>query len=915
MSQHYYNNYKGYGHGHSHSEQYLARIPSTHSSGRAQAQAAAGELMRKHSERHQVMKIQNYVIYRKTIGAGSMGKVKLAECLTDVHKQKYAVKIMPKIDLNSANHIYEKTKDPKDTPEEREQRTIREMAIMRLLRHPNICQLKEYITEGDKYYMFLEYIDGGQLLDYIIKHGRLKEKQARKFARQIVSALDYCHRNSIVHRDLKIENILITQSEQLKIIDFGLSNVYSPTQQLNTFCGSLYFAAPELLRARQYTGPEVDVWSFGVVLYVLVCGKVPFDDTNLPALHEKIKSGIIESYPDYLGKDCLDLLTKIFVVDPKQRITISGIKAHPWMNKGYEEPIRNYLPRRQPLETIDMDIVKGMDGFGLGTPEEIVEKLSRIITSPEYRAAAIKIERNYQKSDEQHQQQLNTPKWRRSLSATSRSNYYTKKTLQQQQQDDFRSLPAMYDPLVSIYYLVKERKESEERKQQLLNPGFSSTAAHLSGPRGASGGLNRSASTVVRSSRHHYLGHQHQQQQQQQRQQQDQQQPLQQNQIEGVGIATTLKRRRTYDVSKKKRLSPEQSPVIRVLDELNAPGSPIPTIKRMSATTLIRKKSLQAARKMGLKLPNSDPSNSSSSSSSATVQKQQQQATQKGDRHNIENENENNTVLKSNSTNSIITSPLPQVRSNWIKVKQIQQLQPASPPPVVQQQQQQQTSTQRKGPWRKLSFSRPIHNRLSAGNLVKHQQRQSFKEEYDDNSPPSSEEMLPRQQSANTNPHKLIKPSKSENSLPRKFNFNHHELFRTTPDYLMNHLLPQLLTHRFQVELLSTTWHKFSIDCIYPYAIWSSTLTSAVAVTSANNNSKHSLLNNTKMKKDVRFQVTVYEARWAGGKLGIKLKYQDTAYKQIMDHLYHGLLNEINNSIKKAAAQSSSLFTSSLIIS
>lgn len=131
---------------------------------------------------------------------------------------------MPKVDLVSVPTTKStKAKDPKDTPEEREQRTIREMAIMRLLRHPNICQLKEYIAEGDKYYMFLEYVDGGQLLDYIIKHGKLREKQARKFARQIVSALgtithlqsrftlyilirrhffliDYCHRNSIVHR-------------------------------------------------------------------------------------------------------------------------------------------------------------------------------------------------------------------------------------------------------------------------------------------------------------------------------------------------------------------------------------------------------------------------------------------------------------------------------------------------------------------------------------------------------------------------------------------------------------------------------------------------------------------------------------------------------------------------------------------
>lgn len=102
--------------------------------------------------------------------------------------------------------------------------------------------------------------------------------------------------------DLKIENILITRDENIKIIDFGLSNIYSPSRLLSTFCGSLYFAAPELLQARHYTGPEVDVWSFGVVLYVLVCGRVPFDDTSLPALHAKIKAGQVDGFPDHLSK-------------------------------------------------------------------------------------------------------------------------------------------------------------------------------------------------------------------------------------------------------------------------------------------------------------------------------------------------------------------------------------------------------------------------------------------------------------------------------------------------------------------------------------------------------------------------------------------------------------------------------------
>ena len=208
----------------------------------------------------------------------------------------------------------------------KETRTIREASISLLLHHPYICGMREMIVHANHYYMVFEFIDGGQMLDYIISHGRLRERAARKFARQIASALNYCHRNSIVHRgeclswwsnrpaseypltdrasrvraDLKIENILISKTGNIKIIDFGLSNLYSPYDHLSTFCGSLYFAAPELLNARVYTGPEVDIWSFGIVLYVLVCGKVPFDDQSMPALHAKIKRGLVD-YPAWLS--------------------------------------------------------------------------------------------------------------------------------------------------------------------------------------------------------------------------------------------------------------------------------------------------------------------------------------------------------------------------------------------------------------------------------------------------------------------------------------------------------------------------------------------------------------------------------------------------------------------------------------
>jgi serine/threonine protein kinase len=170
--------------------------------------------------------------------------------------------------------------------------------------------MRDVVRTTYHWYMLFEYVNGGQMLDYIISHGRLKEKQARKFSRQIASSLDYCHRNSIVHRDLKIENILISKTGDIKIIDFGLSNLFAPQSHLKTYCGSLYFAAPELLQAKPYTGPEVDVWSFGIVLYVLVCGKVPFDDQSMSALHAKIKKGIVD-YPNWLSPGRLAVFLQV----------------------------------------------------------------------------------------------------------------------------------------------------------------------------------------------------------------------------------------------------------------------------------------------------------------------------------------------------------------------------------------------------------------------------------------------------------------------------------------------------------------------------------------------------------------------------------------------------------------------------
>ncbi|KAJ2482186.1 Serine/threonine-protein kinase [Coemansia sp. RSA 2131] len=300
-----------------------------------------------------------------------------------------AVNVQRKLRLLQPRERYT-TKD-RERRENKDIRVVREVAINRLLFHPHICMLHDVIVHPNHYYIFQELVSGGQMLDYIISHGRLKEKHARKFARQIASAIDYCHHNSIVHRDLKIENILISANGNIKLIDFGLSNLYSPRAQLSTFCGSLYFAAPELLNAQPYTGPEVDLWSFGVVLYVLVCGKVPFDDQSMPALHAKIKRGHVE-YPAWLTPECRHLLSRLLVVSPLRRATMGEVVRHPWMCKGYDRPLANHLPTRTPLVSpnqIDQDVVREMAqyiGFGFGLEEEIRVGLEALLTEDWYRS-------------------------------------------------------------------------------------------------------------------------------------------------------------------------------------------------------------------------------------------------------------------------------------------------------------------------------------------------------------------------------------------------------------------------------------------------------------------------------------------------------------------------------------------------
>ncbi|KAI9275204.1 kinase-like domain-containing protein [Helicostylum pulchrum] len=392
--------------------------------------------------------IDNYEFHR-SLGKGSMGKVKLGVHI--ITGEKVAVKIVRRANFQIngfGNNGRPKTKEQmvkeKVKEETRELRTIREAHIMMLLRHPHIVQLKNLVAIGPYFYILMDYVNGGQLLHYIVKRRKLSETHARHFSRQIVSALDYMHRNSIVHRDLKIENILIDKSgKNIKIIDFGLSNLFCPERRLTTYCGSLYFAAPELLRATPYRGPEIDVWSLGVVIYVMVTGSVPFDDKSMPGLHDKIKRGQV-AYPSHLSPECKDLLSRIFVTDPTKRIKLADVIRHHWTNQGYKKTIKSYLPLRLPIAPpLAPHILQHMTrGFNMGKAQDIRVKMEMIIKSCVYRSAAEYVAK---------------------LQHTLHDDHYGK-------YDDPQTLPAAYHPLLSIYHLTKERLSHQEIEQESDSP-------------------------------------------------------------------------------------------------------------------------------------------------------------------------------------------------------------------------------------------------------------------------------------------------------------------------------------------------------------------------------------------------------------------------------------------------------------
>uniref|UniRef100_A0A8C5GP20 MAP/microtubule affinity-regulating kinase 3 n=1 Tax=Gouania willdenowi TaxID=441366 RepID=A0A8C5GP20_GOUWI len=297
--------------------------------------------------------IGNYRLL-KTIGKGNFAKVKLARHV--LTGKEVAVKIIDKTQLNSSSL----------------QKLFREVRIMKMLNHPNIVKLFEVIETEKTLYLVMEYASGGEVFDYLVAHGRMKEKEARAKFRQIVSAVQYCHQKCIVHRDLKAENLLLDADMNIKIADFGFSNEFTLGNKLDTFCGSPPYAAPELFQGKKYDGPEVDVWSLGVILYTLVSGSLPFDGQNLKELRERVLRGKYR-IPFYMSTDCENLLKKFLILNPSKRGSLEQIMRDRWMNVGHEdEELKPYIePQPDYKDPRRTDIMLQM-GF---SQEEISDSL------------------------------------------------------------------------------------------------------------------------------------------------------------------------------------------------------------------------------------------------------------------------------------------------------------------------------------------------------------------------------------------------------------------------------------------------------------------------------------------------------------------------------------------------------------
>ncbi|KAL1171732.1 hypothetical protein V6Z11_A05G303100 [Gossypium hirsutum] len=225
--------------------------------------------------------------------------------------------------------------------------TKREISVMSLVKHPNILELYEVMASKNKIYFVMEYAKGGELFKKVSK-GKLREDMARKYFQQLISAVDFCHSRGVYHRDLKPENLLLDENGILKVSDFGLSALAESKHQdglLHTSCGTPAYVAPELINRKGYDGAKADIWSCGVILYVMLAGYLPFHDSNLIAIYRKISKAEYK-FPNWFSPEVTKLLSRILNPNPKARISIAKLMTNPWFRKGFNsKPIQSKVEK------------------------------------------------------------------------------------------------------------------------------------------------------------------------------------------------------------------------------------------------------------------------------------------------------------------------------------------------------------------------------------------------------------------------------------------------------------------------------------------------------------------------------------------------------------------------------------------
>ncbi|KAL2587893.1 hypothetical protein GLYMA_13G166100v4 [Glycine max] len=262
-------------------------------------------------------KIGKYEVGR-TIGEGTFAKVKFAR--NSETGDSVAIKIMAKTTILQ-HRMVEQIK--------------REISIMKIVRNPNIVRLHEVLASQTRIYIILEFVMGGELYDKIVQQGKLSENESRRYFQQLIDTVDHCHRKGVYHRDLKPENLLLDAYGNLKVSDFGLSALTKQgVDLLHTTCGTPNYVAPEVLSNRGYDGAAADVWSCGVILYVLMAGYLPFEEADLPTLYRRINAAEFVC-PFWFSADTKSFIQKILDPNPKTRVKIEEIRKEPWFKKNY----------------------------------------------------------------------------------------------------------------------------------------------------------------------------------------------------------------------------------------------------------------------------------------------------------------------------------------------------------------------------------------------------------------------------------------------------------------------------------------------------------------------------------------------------------------------------------------------------